>query len=166
MENDLIKQHHVLLLGALKKCHVTTYHPLFEDYLQIARWTLIETHRRFIKEEKDLDTFNQYVYQRIYWKITDEIRKEYLDKERRETTSTEETLYQLPGKATEDLLEIKELLEKISPELTEKERIYLEEAYINELSIIEISKKYHVARSTVYNWRDHVALKIINFSKK
>ncbi|HCM90435.1 MULTISPECIES: sigma-70 family RNA polymerase sigma factor [Vagococcus] len=166
MENDLIKQHHVLLLGALKKCHITTYHPLFEDYLQIARWTLIETHRHFIKEEKDLATFNQYVYQRIYWKITDEIRKEYLDKERREATSTEETLYQLPGKETEDLLEIKELLEKISPQLTQKEKIYLEEAYINELSIIEISKKYHVSRSTVYNWRDHVALKIIHFSKK
>lgn len=76
MENDLLDTYHVLLLGALKKCHIHPQHPNFEDYLQIARWTLIETHRRFIREDKEMDSFHNYVYQRIYWVITDELRKE------------------------------------------------------------------------------------------
>ena len=60
-ENDLIKTYHVLILGALKKCHVGPFHPNFEDHLQTARWLVIETYRYFIKEEKSLDSFNNYV---------------------------------------------------------------------------------------------------------
>ncbi|MGX7025131.1 sigma-70 family RNA polymerase sigma factor [Vagococcus hydrophili] len=163
MENDLIKEHHVLILGALKKCHVTTYHPLFEDYLQIARWTLIETHRRFIEEDTEMSTFNQYVYQRIYWKITDEIRKERLNTERQENSSSDDTLLQLPDKEADDLLEVKELLEKISPLLTDIERCFLEDAYIHDLSILEIAKKNKTSRNTVYKCRNRVALKVIKF---
>ena len=76
MENQLLEEHHVLILGALKRCHISQTHPSCEDHLQNARWTLIETHRRFVKEGKSMETFNGYVFQRIYWKTTDIIRKD------------------------------------------------------------------------------------------
>lgn len=75
MEDQLVEEYHVLVLGALKKCHVTSFHPMFEDYLQIARWVLVDAHRTFIKDGKSMDSFHNYVFQRIYWKITDEIEK-------------------------------------------------------------------------------------------
>lgn len=165
MENQLLEDHHVLILGALKKCHVTPFHPLFEDYLQIARWTLIETHRRFIKEGKELSSFNNYVYQRIYWKITDEIRKELNLKEKLQTDSTDELFAEIPDTKQEDLLEVADILKQLTEQLTEQEKIFLEEAYFNELSITDIARKYKVARQTVYNWRDKVALKTINYFK-
>ncbi len=163
MENQLLEDHHVLILGALKKCHISTYHPQYEDYLQIARWTLIETHRRFIKEEKDLTSFNNYVFQRIYWKITDEIRKELSLKEKIETESTEERLLELADTPKEDLLEVTETISQLNELLTKQEKIFLEEAYFNELSITDIARKYQVSRQTVYTWRDKVALKTINY---
>ncbi|MEG0254897.1 sigma-70 family RNA polymerase sigma factor [Vagococcus sp.] len=165
MENQLVEEHHVLILGALKKCHVSTYHPQFEDYLQIARWTLIETHRRFIKEEKDMTSFHNYVFQRIYWKITDEIRKEMNRSEKLQTDSTEELLLELPDTSCDDLLEVTDILDKLSTQLTPQEKLFLEEAYLNELSVTDIARKYHVSRQTVYNWRDKVALKTIKYFK-
>lgn len=163
MENKLIEDHHVLILGALKKCHVTKYHPMFEDCLQIARMVLIDTHRRFIKEDKDMATFNGYVFQRIYWKVTDEVRKEMNQASKYDVDTTEESLSELPCSPQEDLLEVKDILEKLSECLTDKEALFLEEAYINELSPGEIAKKYQVSRQTVYNWRDRVALKTMKY---
>lgn len=165
MENELIKEHHILILGALKRCHVTKYHPMFEDYLQIARWTLIDTHRCFKKEGKPIETFNGYVFQRIYWKITDEIRKEITYSDRLSKEDQDTFFYEIPDAPQEDLLEVKDILSKLSQVLTEQEKIFLEEAYVNELSVTEISRKYNVSRQTVYNWRDKVALKTIHYFK-
>lgn len=165
MENELIKEHHVLILGALKKCHVTKYHPMFEDYLQIARWTLIDTHRSFKKSGKPKESFNGYVFQRIYWKITDEIRKELIYSDRLSTEEQDTFYYEIPDTTQEDLLEVKDILSQLSEVLTEQEKIFLEEAYINELSITDIARKYKVSRQSVYNWRDKVALKTLNYFK-
>lgn len=165
MENQLIKEHHVLILGALKKCHVSTYHPQFEDYLQIARWTLIETHRRFVKEGKEMNSFHNYVFQRIYWKITDEIRKEMNRSDKLQTDQSEELLNNLPDTTQEDLLEISDIMTKLNAQLTEQEKIFLEESYLNELSVTDISRKYNVSRQTVYNWRNKVALKTLTYFK-
>ena len=166
MEDQLVEEYHVLVLGALKKCHITSFHPMFEDYLQIARWVLVDAHRTFIKDGKSMDSFHNYVFQRIYWKITDEIRKELTYKDRLQTGEDDELFRDLPDTRQEDLIEINELLEKCQTILTENEKLFLEEAYVHELSITAIARKHHVSRQSVYNWRDKVALKTITFFEK
>lgn len=167
-EDKLITKHHVLILGALKKCHITSFHPMFEDYLQIARWVLIDTHRQFIREGKSLESFHNYVYQRIYWKITDEIRK---DKNLYDESTTEDEIdiseleHMLADTTLEDTVEIKVLLSQLQKVLTPQEKIYLEESFFNDLTISEIASKYKVSKRSVYNWRDKVAIKYLLFFK-
>ncbi|MFW7420196.1 sigma-70 family RNA polymerase sigma factor [Vagococcus fluvialis] len=167
-EDKLITKHHVLILGALKKCHITNFHPMFEDYLQIARWVLIDTHRQFIREGKSLESFHNYVYQRIYWKITDEIRK---DKNLYDESTTEDEIdiseleHMLADTTLEDTVEIKVLLSQLQKVLTPQEKIYLEESFLNDLTISEIASKHKVSKRSVYNWRDKVAIKYLLFLK-
>ena len=167
-EDKLITKHHVLILGALKKCHITSFHPMFEDYLQIARWVLIDTHRQFIREGKPLESFHNYVYQRIYWKITDEIRK---DKNLYDESTTEDEIdiseleHMLADTSLEDTVEIKVLLSQLQKVLTPQEKIYLEESFFNDLTISEIASKHKVSKRSVYNWRDKVAIKYLLFLK-
>ena len=167
-EDKLITKHHVLILGALKKCHITSFHPMFEDYLQIARWVLIDTHRQFIREGKSLESFHNYVYQRIYWKITDEIRK---DKNLYDESTTEDEIdiseleHMLADTTLEDTVEIKVLLSQLQKVLTPQEKIYLEESFLNDLTISEIASKHKVSKRSVYNWRDKVAIKYLLFLK-
>lgn len=167
-EDKLITKHHVLILGALKKCHITSFHPMFEDYLQIARWVLIDTHRQFIREGKPLESFHNYVYQRIYWKITDEIRK---DKNLYDESTTEDEIdiseleHMLADTTLEDTVEIKVLLSQLQKVLTPQEKIYLEESFFNDLTVSEIASKYKVSKRSVYNWRDKVAIKYLLFLK-
>ena len=167
-EDQLITKHHVLILGALKKCHITNFHPMFEDYLQIARWVLIDTHRQFIREGKPLESFHNYVYQRIYWKITDEIRK---DKNLYDESTTEDEIdiseleHMLADTSLEDTVEIKVVLSQLQKVLTPQEKIYLEESFLNDLTISEIASKYKVSKRSVYNWRDKVAIKYLLFLK-
>ncbi|MGO3732006.1 MAG: sigma-70 family RNA polymerase sigma factor [Vagococcus sp.] len=166
MENDLLDTYHVLLLGALKKCHIHPQHPNFEDYLQIARWTLIETHRRFIREDKEMDSFHNYVYQRIYWVITDELRKEKKRQDRHLQDQSDNDFDTLSACTTFDEdIEVKVLLDTLAPQLSPQEATFLEEAYLNDLSVSAIAKKYNVSRRTVYNWRDKVALKMLIYLK-
>ena len=165
MENQLLEEHHVLILGALKRCHISQTHPSCEDHLQNARWTLIETHRRFVKEDKSMETFNGYVFQRIFWKTTDTIRKDINYTDHLQTGEEDDLIADIPDTRQEDLLEIKDILEKLKDVLTDNEKIYLEEVYINDASITEISRKYKVSRQTVYKWRDKVALKTIRYLK-
>ena len=167
-EDQLITKHHVLILGALKKCHIANFHPMFEDYLQIARWVLIDTHRQFIREGKSLESFHNYVYQRIYWKITDEIRK---DKNLYDESTTEDEIdiseleHMLADTTLEDTVEIKVLLSQLQKVLTPQEKIYLEESFLNDLTISEIASKHKVSKRSVYNWRDKVAIKYLLFLK-
>ena len=167
-EDKLITKHPVLILGALKKCHITSFHPMFEDYLQIARWVLIDTHRQFIREGKPLESFHNYVYQRIYWKITDEIRK---DKNLYDESTTEDEIdiseleHMLADTTLEDTVEIKVLLSQLQKVLTPQEKIYLEESFLNDLTISEIASKHKVSKRSVYNWRDKVAIKYLLFLK-
>lgn len=167
-EDQLITKHHVLILGALKKCHITSFHPMFEDYLQMARWVLIDTHRQFIREGKPLKSFHNYVYQRIYWKITDEIRKDkhlYEEDTTEDETDISELEHMLADTSLEDTVEIKVLLSQLQKVLTPQEKIYLEESFLNDLTVSEISSKHKVSKRSVYNWRDKVAIKYLLFLK-
>lgn len=169
-ENELIKTYHVLILGALKKCHIGPHHPMFEDYLQIARWLLIDTHRYFIKEDKSFESFHNYVYQRIFWKITDEIRKDihYTDRLCLENDrEDEEPLYMtIPDTSQEELIEVRDILSRLAAVLTDNEKNYLEDAYIHDLTITQIAKKHQISRKTVYQWRNRVSLKSLIFFNK
>ncbi|MGO2084079.1 sigma-70 family RNA polymerase sigma factor [Vagococcus sp.] len=163
-EEELLDNYHNILLGALKKCHIYFYHPQFEDYLQLARWTLIETYREQLKNGVDLTNFNNFIYQKVYWKIIDAIRHD-LKQQKNEFPVEPVILTETKISTTIDETEIlvEERLTKLLPHLTPREKDFLFETLINGLSISEIAKKYQVSRQVVYRWRDHTALKYLKY---
>lgn len=167
-ESELIEHYHVLLLGALKRCHIKCHHPEFDDYLQIARLILLETYREFSTTNQDMSGFHNFVYQKIYWQLTDTLRKEA----RRTTTQDVIDPYvmdytDLPTTIIdEEAIAVSELISALSPDLTKHERRYLIETYINDLTVKQLAEKYQVNRTAVYKWRRGVAKKYLNYLAK
>lgn len=161
MEDTLITTYHTLILGALKKCHVSAYHPFFEDYLQISRMVLLETHRDFTAQDKDMDTFCGFVFQKICWTITDELRKEYKQSERAIPDTEGDTLIsQLPvatdfSEEMDVALEIEELL----PLLTPQETACLYYAFSYGDNLTTIATRCHVSKQAVARWRQQIQKK-------
>ncbi|MGX7013364.1 sigma-70 family RNA polymerase sigma factor [Vagococcus silagei] len=163
-EEELIDCYHGLILGALKKCHVYYTNPNFEDYVQIARITLIQCHREEIKKDPTLPHFNSFAYQRIYWKIMDTLREEQrltLREVQVEPLTLAESMNQTS--IDESLLSAEEQIEKLMPYLTKQEINYLIDSLVHQLTVSEISLKYHVSRRAVYNWRNHTSLKFLKY---
>ncbi|MGY3765885.1 sigma-70 family RNA polymerase sigma factor [Vagococcus vulneris] len=165
-EEELINNYHVLILGALKRCHIRPHHPEFEDHLQTSRIVLIESYREFIAENKSLSAFHNYVYQRIYWEIIDTIRKEARRQAVLETNDDLPETTRIVADFDEETIAVSELIDTLAPHLTEHEKIYLRESYVNDLSIKELAKKYQVSRTAVYKWRYGVAKKYLKYFAK
>jgi len=158
MENKLIETYHSLTLGALKKCHITSTHPDFEDYLQQARIELLLTHRLYEKEPTNRPPFRPFVFQKICWTTLDKLRKE---QRRYDRESYDDTLFETLFDETIEThyLIATDTYHKLILELTDAEKKFLDDRFFYQLTISEIAKKHHVSRQTVYRWRDGVRKK-------
>ena len=158
MENKLIETYHSLILGALKKCHITSTHPDFEDYLQQARIELLLTHRLYEKEPTNRPPFRPFVFQKICWTTLDKLRKE---QRRYDRESYDDTLFETLFDETIEThyLIATDTYHKLILELTDAEKKFLDDRFFYQLTISEIAKKHHVSRQTVYRWRDGVRKK-------
>lgn len=166
MEEQLLKEHHVLLLGVLKTCHITGQHPLFEDYLQLARIKFIETYRDWKKEQEDLEGFPSYVFTRLRWYLTDLQRQEMKRLVTDDISIMTETDLTQAGLVdfAEDLA-TNDLLEKLLSISTEQETFFLVDVLYHQLTVTDIAKKHHVSRQTVYNWKQSLQKKYRLISK-
>lgn len=155
MEEKLMETYHSLILGALKKCHITQSHPEFDDYLQQARIELLLTHRLYEKEPTNRPPFRPFVFQKICWTTLDRLRKE---QRRYDKDVPDDTLL---DNLTVDSSETSQLVatdtyKKLVSVLTESETNYLHDRFFDHLTMSQIAQKHHVSRQTVYRWRDAV----------
>ncbi len=154
-----------LVHGALKKYGIYPHSQQYEDYLQLARLTLLEAYQIFQAGNHPNSRLNVFIYQRICWKLTDALRKEQR-RQSRMARSTDEQLQQLAEKQTISeaaSIEYQLFIETVLPHLTAAERHYLIDVFLYDLSVVEIARKRQVSRSTVYKWRNRLALKYLKF---
>lgn len=165
MEEQLFTTYHSLILGALKKCHITPTHPEFDDYLQRARIELLIAHRHYQTDVENHPPFRPFVYQKIYWATLDAIRKE----QRRFDKDVIEDSFLESIPQEEDMtccLVASDLYHELLALLSKDETHFLNDRFFEQLTISQIAKKHHVARQTVYRWRDGVRKKYQKIEKK
>lgn len=165
MEETLFTTYHSLILGALKKYHITPSHPEFDDYLQHARIELLLTHRDYQKRPDNRPPFRPFVYQKICWATVDKIRKE---QRRYDKDIIEDSQLDLltEDKDISSSLATTDLYHQFSQTLTPCEKKYLADRFFDQLTMSQIADKHKVSRKTVYRWRDGVRKKYKKFEEK
>ncbi|MGX6971065.1 sigma-70 family RNA polymerase sigma factor [Vagococcus bubulae] len=165
MEEHIFTTYHSLILGALKKCHITPLHKDFDDYLQLARIELLLAYRLYEENPDEHPPFRPFVYQKIYWSTLDAIRKEQrrFDKDNVEDSFVES----IPQ--DDDIsccLTTTDFYYELIKTLSTDEQHFLNDRFFEQLTISQIAHKHNVARQTVYRWRDGVRKKYQKIEKK
>ncbi|MCC5895665.1 MAG: sigma-70 family RNA polymerase sigma factor [Alkalibacterium sp.] len=163
IESDFFAVHECIVHGVLNKCRVNPTHNDYDDYLQIGRLALVKAYESFPDSlvcEEHMYQFTGFAYQKIYWAIIDELRKERRNKEVMCQVPDDletDSVFTLPS--FENTLVEETLLTSFIALLSKNEQIFITESVINQLTITEIAKKYQVSRKTVYAWRTKAGMK-------
>lgn len=163
IESDFFAVHDCIVHGVLNKCRIKPAHNEYDDYMQVGRLALVKAYESFpdsLIGEEHFYQFTGFAFQKVYWAIIDELRKE---KRHKESTCTlpgaleTNTSFMLHG-FENDLIE-RTMLTSFVSLLSDTERQFVVESIVNELTITEIARKYQVSRKTVYSWRSKARLK-------
>lgn len=159
---DLLLVYDELVQACLASCGVHLHHPYRQDLEQIAYITLIYgviSYRDDLQSEESIDRFAGYVYQRIRWRVIDELRR--LERSHLREQRLDDQQWQVLGtdqsrKRAEEITETEDLYRRLCERLSRGGQQYLEGAYRKGLTVTEMSRSYGVSRQTIYNWRKEV----------
>jgi len=137
-------QNQRLIHGVLKRVHIFVTRSDYDDYFQEAVILYARTYEKYVQKQSDLDVFNRYVFQKLTWRMTDMLRQE---KRYNDLHSLEEFDFQrVPEEIVLADLDFVNL-----SELTEIEKIILQEHFINEQPLVILAKRYnHTSRGLRY----------------
>lgn len=133
-----------LIHGVLKRVHIFTTRSDYEDYFQEALILYAQTYTDYCQDGKDLSKFKQYIFQKLTWRLTDNLRQE---KRYYDLHSLEEFDFQrVPEEQILADLDFVNLAE-----LTELEKVILQEHFIEEQPLVILAKRYnHTSRALRY----------------
>ncbi len=137
-------QNQKLIHGVLKRVHIFVTRCDYDDYFQEAMILYAQTYVKYCQTEDDLSKFNPYVFQKLTWRLTDMLRQE---KRYNDFHSLEEFDFQ----RVPEVLILADLDFVNLSELTEIEKVILQEHFINEQSLVILAKRYnHTSRGLRY----------------
>jgi len=145
-----------LIHGVLKRVHIYPTRFDYDDYFQEATILYAQTYETYCQNHDDLSKINPFIFQKLTWRLTDMLRQE---KKRNEFHSLEEFDFQrVPETA------ILENFEFVNwAELTEMERILLQEHFISGFPLVILAKRYnHTSRALRY-CRNRLLIKLRKF---
>lgn len=133
-----------LIHGVLKRVHIFRTRSDYDDYFQEAMIIYAQAYVNYCQKEDDLSKFNQFIFQRLCWRLTDMLRQE---KKYYDVHSLEKFDFQ---RVPEDQFGLD--LEFINlSELTEIELAILQEHFIEEQPLVILAKRYnHTTRALRY----------------
>lgn len=137
-------QNQKLIHGVLKRIHIFVTRSDYDDYFQEATILYAQTYVKYCQTEDDLSKFNRYVFQKLKWRLTDMLRQE---KRYHDIHSLEEFDFQ---RVPEELI-LADLDFVNIAELSEMEKIILQEHFIEEQSLVILAERYnHTSRGLRY----------------
>lgn len=146
-----------LIHGVLKRVHIFTTRSDYEDYFQDALILYAQTYVEYCKKGRDLTKFNKYVFQKLTWRLTDSLRQE---KRYHDLHSLEEFDFQ---RVPEEQI-LADLGFVNLTELTEIEKVILQEHFIEEQPLVILAKRYnHTSRGLRY-CRNRLLIKLRKMS--
>ncbi|WP_027108619.1 sigma-70 family RNA polymerase sigma factor [Lacticigenium naphthae] len=164
MEQEFFAQYKGIIVSILRKRGIFSFRSDYDDYFQNGSIKLVEAYEQFplsFEEEAEWYQFVGYAYRKIDWYIVDCLRKDWKKSVQEQALPEffEETEPTSEKSMEERILE-EEWLQGLLALLTPRERNYVVDTVIEQLSASEIAKKHHVSRKTVYVWRKQVAKKL------
>ncbi|CAJ1191599.1 sigma-70 family RNA polymerase sigma factor [Companilactobacillus nantensis] len=137
-------QNQKLIHGVLKRIHIFVTRSDYDDYFQEATILYAQAYVKYCQNEDDLSKFNRYVFQKLKWRLTDMLRQE---KRYHDIHSLEEFDFQ---RVPEELI-LADLEFVNIAELSEMEKIILQEHFIEEQSLVILAERYnHTSRGLRY----------------
>lgn len=151
-----------LVESCLIRCGVHRRHSHRADLSQLAQMTLIrcvEQYRDNLVTEEAIDRFAGFAYQRIRWRLIDEIRRikkcqvreQLLDDEHWRRLDRGQS-----GHSFQKNIEVEEIYQAIYSRLSIRGQKYLYGAFQLGMTPTEMCQYYGVSRQTIYNWRREV----------
>lgn len=133
-----------LIHGVLKRVHIFTTRSDYDDYFQEGMILYAQTYAKYCQNNGELDKFKGYVFQKLKWRMTDMLRQE---KKYHDFHSLEEFDFQ---RVPEELVLANLDFLNLS-ELTEMDRVILQEHFIEEQPLVILAKRYnHTTRNLRY----------------
>ena len=159
----LLLQFEGVIYASLKKLAIHKGKQDYDDFYQLGCLKLFDAYHDFDKDPFDETNRYPFVYyasQRLHWAFLDEMRKENRRIERVEADSDDITDLASEDPAFDELVfadQLAHLMALLSP----KERLFLADRLLGQLSITAIAKKHAVSRKTVYRWRQSLQKKAL-----
>lgn len=134
----------LLIHGVLKRVHIYPSRFDYEDYFQEAMIIYAQAYVDYCQKGKNLVKFNSYIFQKLTWRMTDILRQE---KHYCNVHSLEEFDFQRVPE--EQILADLDFVN--FAELTEIDKVILQEHFIEEVPLVTLAKRYnHTSRAFRY----------------
>ncbi|WP_054656100.1 sigma-70 family RNA polymerase sigma factor [Lentilactobacillus kisonensis] len=161
--------HEKVVYGALKKLHINRSNPFYEDMVQEGMIAFVEKYMKAACLEKGPENLLVYIYQGVYWKLLDYLRKQLTVNQHVQGLAgdKDDPLAELPDlKQTVADYELNAFSSELRRELTPNEAQYLTLALDYGYNLTEIAKPCNVSRQTVHNWRKGIQRKVAKLIEK
>jgi RNA polymerase sigma factor (sigma-70 family) len=169
LEADFFNVHQSIVYGCLRQLNIFLNHPHYDDFKQVGLMALVEAYETFPKQlhnEEHFYHFTGFAFQKVKWKILDEVRKQATILGREQAMERDLlNVYAEQSADTENNRILFLLLESMASHLNQNEQDYLYETIFNQLTVTEFAKKKGVSRKTVYEWKKKIAIKLKNYKK-
>lgn len=158
-----------IIFGVLKRLHIDFYHPERADLEQEARIIMAESMVKFDHDHQsacDERERNLYLYQSLYWRLLDRLRRTQRNHERvdlsldqefgdEEKYQMQKIMQDFSAEAAFDRLEMNHFFTKLLSSLSTQQRRYVQFVYLGYTNT-EIAKRMHISKQAVTNLRRRV----------
>lgn len=142
-----------LIHGVMKRLHIFPTNDDYQDYIQEAIIIYAESFQEYVENNNDLDKFNVYIFQKLIWRMTDFLR---LEQKYSDANSLEVFDF--------DRVEQKnavQFFEEVDLEcLTEFEKQFFFDCFIQEIALTELTEKYHCGVRNLRYYRNSIREKL------
>lgn len=156
-----------VIYNELKKMGIYRQSPEFDDYYQIGCLKLFdaaETCEGDPLNEEFRYQFVKYAGQKIRWAFLDQKRRDkHLS---RHEEQDDDAFEQLLSQPFEEDIAFMAVFMELMKQLSDKEKLFIQDRFIQGLNMTEIAKKRRVSRKTVHVWRNGIQQKALFLKKR
>ncbi|MCF6515227.1 sigma-70 family RNA polymerase sigma factor [Lactobacillus sp. S2-2] len=144
-------KHEVLIYGVLKRLNVQPYSRHYDDLVQEGRLAFVEIYLKYPDDRTNYEAMMSYIYQGVYWKILDNLKRLTSQKQKEDANDPADTLITLiQDQSIEDNVALKIIMEKVIHLLNDEERELFEFRYLDNLNVTQIAKRWNRSRGYIY----------------
>lgn len=160
-----------LVHSVLKQLHISPTHDCYDNFFQEGCLIFSHAYTRFPDDPNNPENERRlmnFAYKRIYWRLLDQLRHQFWEKEHRLGSINDESLdehtlnhFTADPNSQHSFVhrENNDFFTQLKAHCSPNEKRYLHAVLLLDLKDSEIAEKYHVSRQAVYSWKRGVIRK-------